>query len=195
MDPRSASKDKQDLHAAEKNDFLRQLAISIRAYRKRRGLSLSELARRAGVAKGTLSRLELGEGNPTIMTLTALAGELAVTPSDFLTSAAEHGVAPPPLAGPTLDMRFVSRVRTSSVWEIYETVIPARTEPLYSETHRGMEHLLLLEGEAHVGPVDDPVLLVRGEHTSFAGSSPHFYWSPKGPSRALLIMDYPLSED
>lgn len=194
-----------DMHPAQQNDrdhdavdsgtFSRQLAASIRQFREQSGLSLSELSRRAGVAKGTLSRLEVGQGNPTIMTLAALARELNVTPSDFFTPEDEDSVAPPPLAGPVLDMRFLSRIRSDSIWEIYETVIPARSEPLYSETHGGIEHLFLLAGEARVGPVDAPVLLRPGGHTSFAGSEPHLYWSPHGPSRALLMMDYPLDGD
>lgn len=40
------------------------------------GLSLSELARRSGVGKGTLSELETGRRNPTLETLYALTTAL-----------------------------------------------------------------------------------------------------------------------
>ena len=48
------------------------------AERERVGLSLTELARRAGLAKSTLSQLESGTGNPSVETLWALAVALDV---------------------------------------------------------------------------------------------------------------------
>src|SRR5215471_7183598 len=57
---------------------LDRIAASIRSERERAGLSLSELARRAGIAKSTLSQLESGAGNPSIETLWALAVALDV---------------------------------------------------------------------------------------------------------------------
>jgi transcriptional regulator with XRE-family HTH domain len=174
--------------------FARRVANSLRYYRRERGISLSELSRRSGVAKGTLSRLEFGDGNPTVMTLAALATELGVTPSDFFSDGDESSTPPPNLAGPGIRMRFISRIRTTSIWEIYETTIPHLDQPLYSDLHKGTEHLLLLSGEALVGSPDDPVLLRPGEHTSFPGDAPHMYWSKSGPSHVLLMMDYPLED-
>src|SRR5258705_5702919 len=54
------------------------IARSLRAERERVGLSLTELARRAGLAKSTLSQLETGTGNPSVETLWALAVALDV---------------------------------------------------------------------------------------------------------------------
>ena len=47
------------------------IAKGLTRERQRAGLSL-EVARRAGVAKSTLSQLEAGQGNPSIETLWAL---------------------------------------------------------------------------------------------------------------------------
>ena len=55
------------------------IAASIRRERDRSGLSLTELAKRAGIAKSTLSQLESGVGNPSVETLWALGVAL---PSD-----------------------------------------------------------------------------------------------------------------
>ena len=44
----------------------------LRRERERVGLSLSELAKRAGIAKSTLSQLESASGNPSVETLWAL---------------------------------------------------------------------------------------------------------------------------
>jgi transcriptional regulator with XRE-family HTH domain len=48
------------------------LALSIKRERLAAGLSLTELAKRAGVAKSTLFQLESGIGNPSIETLWSL---------------------------------------------------------------------------------------------------------------------------
>ncbi|MDU3936443.1 MAG: helix-turn-helix transcriptional regulator, partial [Serratia liquefaciens] len=54
------------------------LSAAIRRERERLGLSVTELARRAGIAKSTLSQLETGSGNPSLETLWALAMALDV---------------------------------------------------------------------------------------------------------------------
>ncbi len=46
--------------------------------RQKSGLSLSELSRKAGIAKSTLSQLESGSGNPSIETLWALCVALDI---------------------------------------------------------------------------------------------------------------------
>ncbi|TVT16979.1 helix-turn-helix transcriptional regulator, partial [Amycolatopsis rhizosphaerae] len=54
------------------------IAAALRRERARAGLSLTELARRAEVAKSTLSQLESGTGNPSVETLWALGTALGV---------------------------------------------------------------------------------------------------------------------
>ena len=56
----------------------RVIAAALRRERERHGISLTELARRAGIAKSTLSQLEAGTGNPSVETLWALAVVLDV---------------------------------------------------------------------------------------------------------------------
>ncbi|MGW2658875.1 helix-turn-helix domain-containing protein, partial [Streptomyces sp. NPDC001478] len=65
----------------------------LRALRRERELSLSELARRSGVGKGTLSELESGSRNPTLETLYALTTALGLPLSAALAE-------PPATAGP-----------------------------------------------------------------------------------------------
>ena len=48
------------------------IAAALRRERRRTGLSLTEVARRAGIAKSTLSQLESGTGNPSLETLWAI---------------------------------------------------------------------------------------------------------------------------
>ena len=62
----------------ERTEPRRTIAAALRRERERLGVSLTELARRAGVAKSTLSQLEAATGNPSIETLWALAVALDV---------------------------------------------------------------------------------------------------------------------
>src|SRR5262245_25039453 len=52
--------------------------LRIRDLRKRKGVSLRELARRAHVGVATLSRIESGEANPRLSTLLQMADVLGV---------------------------------------------------------------------------------------------------------------------
>lgn len=54
------------------------LGRHLQSLRLARGLSLSQLAADAGMAKSNLSRLEQGNGNPTLDTIWRLAGRLNV---------------------------------------------------------------------------------------------------------------------
>src|SRR4051794_37794010 len=65
----------------------RQIALR----RTERGMTAAELARRAGISKGTLSALEAGTGNPTIATLDALAVTLRIPLTDLLARDTDHG--------------------------------------------------------------------------------------------------------
>src|SRR5262249_37553672 len=54
------------------------VAGNVRLLRARQGLSLGQLAARADMSKGTLSKLETGAANPTLETLATLAAALSV---------------------------------------------------------------------------------------------------------------------
>ena len=54
------------------------IANNLQKERKSAALSLGEVARRAGIAKSTLSQLESGQGNPSLETLWALCVALNI---------------------------------------------------------------------------------------------------------------------
>jgi len=53
----------------ELGTLTRGMGLAIRAERTARGMSLGDLARAAGLSKTILSRIEAGEGNPSVETL------------------------------------------------------------------------------------------------------------------------------
>lgn len=66
-----------------------QLGARLMRLRRARGLSVEELAARAGVAKGNLSEIERGLRDPRYTTLVALAGALGVPLVQMLASPAD----------------------------------------------------------------------------------------------------------
>src|ERR1700730_14881400 len=58
--------------AGQAKSPLELIAASLRRERHRSGLSLTEVARRAGIAQSTLSQLESGTVNPSLETLWAI---------------------------------------------------------------------------------------------------------------------------
>ena len=65
------------------------IAKSLTRERSRTGLSLAEVARRAGIAKSTLSQLESGNGNPSLETLWALCVALDIPFARFAGTAGQ----------------------------------------------------------------------------------------------------------
>jgi transcriptional regulator with XRE-family HTH domain len=78
------------------------VGANVRRLRRTRGISLVELGRHAEVAKGTLTQLEAGRGNPTLRTLEAIARALGTDAAYLVTEHAETSsrVAAPTPAAP-----------------------------------------------------------------------------------------------
>ena len=68
-----SDRDNERSSMAEPGPPIAAIAAALRSERERSGMTLSEAARRAGIAKSTLSQLESGTGNPSVETLWALA--------------------------------------------------------------------------------------------------------------------------
>jgi transcriptional regulator with XRE-family HTH domain len=162
-------------------DKIHLIARNVRRLRGERGYSQSELARRADLAKQTLSSIEAGEANPTVLTLSAIADALQVPVAHLLT---EYGspvlvrrVAEAVwMPGPDGEVRELDRiygfgyVRTALIrfsGGIGQTV-----------THRPhrpgtLHHAYVLSGKASIGSVGEQVEVSRGDFIRFPGDLPH----------------------
>lgn len=180
--------------AATEASYSMRVGERIRGFREMQQLSLSELSRRSEVSKGTLSALESGQGNPTIMTLVAIGRVLNLTPSDFLDmsgSSEDPMLNAADLSDPFVRMRLLSRSEGDVIWETFETMLPQANKPLHSDTHDGIEHIFMLHGRALIGPSEAPQWLTKGQTLAFDGSKPHLYYAPDGDAKMLMIMEYP----
>ncbi|WP_459249359.1 helix-turn-helix domain-containing protein [Streptomyces youssoufiensis] len=174
------------------------LGVNVRALRGERGLSLSEVARRSGVAKSALSQLESGLGNPTIQTVFSLANALQVPVSDLLAEPAPPDVLLVRSAGlevlrsRAVDLRMLRRIEPrGGVLELYDQrVRPGARQ--HSNGHPGREHVVVTQGVLRVGPPSDPYELGPGDYVCLPGSQPHVY-ETAGPEPVLsvLLIEYP----
>ena len=73
------------------NDLSERLSARLKMERERRGWSIADLARRSGVSKAMISRVERAEASPTAVLLGRLSGALGLTLSTLLSRLEETG--------------------------------------------------------------------------------------------------------
>lgn len=167
----------------------------VRRFREARRMSVSELARQAGLSKATLSKLETGLGNPTIETVAAIAVALRLPLGDLIPSPAppaplvRRGTPDPPYSRQELLQRLGPGVLT----EIWRLRIHAAGQFVESPAHAPatVEHILVTRGALRAGPVDDLRPLSAGDFLVFTADVPHRYDATDGPAEANIVMTYP----
>lgn len=177
------------------------LAANLRALREQQALSLSEVARRSGIAKGTLSQLESGGGNPTIETVFSLSNALQVPVSILLNEPADSGVVlvraadRDVLSGDAVDLRMLRRLDLSAaIVEVYEQRV-RDGQVQHSRGHPGLEHVLVTTGQLRVGTLGQTFELGPGDYVCFPARGPHSYATVGGPVTSALLLEYPADAD
>lgn len=178
-------------------DLRTRIARTLRRERERAALSVSELARRAGISKATVSQLESGSGNPSVETLWALGVGLGVpfavlvdqqTNAPTLIRADDHAGVPSSAAA--YSATLLSASPPGARRDVYliqaEPGDPRRSDPHHPGT---TEHVVLISGQARIGPADAPVLLDPGDYLSYAGDSPHVFDATVAGTSAVLISE------
>jgi transcriptional regulator with XRE-family HTH domain len=172
-----------------------RIATNLRVLRTQRDLSIVELAKRSGVARATLTKIEAGNGNPTIDTLYALADALDAALGDLIGTppaarvrvvrAGEGTRTKGAVAGRLLDR--ITGMRTADVYDITFT----RRRAADPHPAGVVESLALVSGRLLTGPVADPVELGPGDFVRFPGDVPHLYQAVGGPATAILVISQP----
>ncbi|CCH30365.1 XRE family transcriptional regulator [Actinosynnema sp. NPDC047251] len=177
---------------------LEVIAASLRRERERVGLSLSELAKRAGVAKSTLSQLEGGSGNPSVETLWALGVALGVPFSRLVD---------PPVArvqvirageGPAIysershyTATLLASCPPGARRDIYQLTVepgaPRESEPHMPGT---VEHIIVSRGRVLAGPQSAPVELGVGDYMSYPGDLPHTCAALEPGTAVVMVMEH-----
>lgn len=185
------------MHVSESGSSVRaMLAANLRRVRTGQGLSLSELSRRSGIGKATLSQLESGTGNPTIETVFSLSGVLEVPISDLVDSRPAKSLTvvrsrdKEVLSGAGVDLSPLQRLECGDgVVEVYDQQFRegCRQDSL---GHVGTEHTVVQTGRLHVVVDGREAELGPGDYVGFDASLPHSY-APVGPAvRSVLLLQY-----
>jgi transcriptional regulator with XRE-family HTH domain len=174
------------------------IAASLRRERERAGLTLTEVAGRAGVAKSTLSQLESGAGNPNLETLWAICTVLGVQFSRLLEPPRPQVRVIRAGEGPTVAASQANYLATlvaacppGARRDLY--VIEAEPgQPRAADPHPPgtTEHVVLSSGRALVGLTDSPVELSPGDYVCYPGDVPHVFEALTLGTRAVLISEY-----
>ncbi|MGC4790213.1 helix-turn-helix domain-containing protein [Micromonospora sp. DT178] len=153
-------------------------------------MSLSTLARLAGVGKATLSGLENGTRNPTLETLYAITAQLGVPLTAVLSG---------PAAGPTVRGAAVSAILlevfedTDATYELYRMLVAPGPEQLSPAHQQGVtEHVTVFSGVLRAGPVNAPLTAAAGGHLRWTSDVPHVYAAVGDEEvAASLLLRYP----
>jgi transcriptional regulator with XRE-family HTH domain len=177
---------------------LATISAALRRERERAGISLAELARRAGLAKSTLSQLEAGNGNPSVETLWSLGVALGIPFSRL--------VEPPTprirviRAGQAAGIRsdqadfvgaLVAAGSPHARRDIYLiTLEPGTSRHAAAHIPGSVEHVIVAAGRVRTGPETEPIDLGPGDYVAFPGDIPHVYEALEPGTWAVLIMEH-----
>jgi transcriptional regulator with XRE-family HTH domain len=177
---------------------LELIAASLRRERARTGLSLTEVARQAGIAKSTLSQLESGTGNPSLETLWAICVALDAPFSRLLDPPRPHIQVIRADEGPTIsavqaDYQATLLAAGPGVRRDIYRILAEPGNARASEPHGPgvLEHVVLSVGRALVGAASDPVELGPGDYICYQGDVPHVFEALEPLTRAVLVSEHP----
>ena len=174
------------------------IASALLRERTKAGLTITELARRAGIGKSTLSLLETGSGNPSLETLWALSTAL--------------GIPFWRLVEPSLDDVTVIRLGEGNRIEAQDshyagTLLSAGTRGVRRDIYRveaepglarrstphtagTIEHVTLIAGRALVGPLNEPLELHPGDYISYLAHVPHLFEALEAHTTAVMVIEH-----
>jgi transcriptional regulator with XRE-family HTH domain len=169
---------------------------NLRRHRRAAGMSLADLAATAGIGKSTLHALELGDGNPTLSTLWALATALEIPLGELL----DDRPAPTVVVragegaradGASVHARLLHRLAARGTVEVYELDVDGQRQVSDPHLPGVRECLVVTRGSVRAGPAASAADLVVGDSIHHDAAQPHVYEGLESDNRALLLMLYP----
>ncbi len=184
--------------AAPSKAPLEVIAASLRRERRRSGLSLTEVARRAGIAKSTLSQLESGAGNPSLETLWAICVALDAPFSRLLDPPRPDTQVIRADEGPTVaaaEADYQATLLAACAPGARRDIYRIQAEPGHaraSEPHMPgvVEHVVLGAGRALVGTAGEAAELRPGDYIRYPGDVPHVFEALEPGTRAVLLSEH-----
>lgn len=181
---------------------LSPLASNLRMWRTRRGMTVSSLARQAGVSKSTISDLERGNGNPSLDTLWALAKSLHVSLGAFFMAPTGQGdmelrrlVEAPVIAreGDAFIAQLMAgwQTRGGEVELSVVSLAAGATRNSQGNAPDVVERAVCVSGRVSIGPQGREVMLQPGDMLTFRADQPHVYRAFDEDVRLVVVQQYP----
>ncbi|MGV9709215.1 helix-turn-helix domain-containing protein [Gordonia sp. NPDC003424] len=166
-------------------DRRRAVGARIATLRADAGLSLSELARQAGIGKGSLSEIESGQRNPTLDTLYAVAGPLGVPLTALLGETSGTEGSGDFLHAQILHVEHHPDGATTEVFWL--RVLPGgiRTSPAHGPGV--IEHVHVVTGDLRAGRAGSESSASQGDSLQWVSDAPHTYETRDGAEAVLTI--------
>ena len=198
----------QDPHAVrDTREKVLEVAIGheVRAFRKKLGITVADLAAATSISLGMLSKIENGITSPSLTTLQALSRALGVPLTSFFRRFEEERNAVFVKAGEGVDVErrgtraghqynLLGHISSNTAGVMVEPYLITLTEdsdvfPMFQ--HDGMELLYMLEGEVVYRHSNNLYRMTAGDSLFFDADAPH---GPdeltKLPIRYLSIISY-----
>lgn len=207
--PEAATALSQDPHAVSEprvNNLEMAIGHEVRTYRKKLGITVTDLAAATGVSVGMLSKIENGNISPSLTTLQTLSRALGIPLTALFRGFEEPRSATFVKAGQGVNIeRRGTRAghqysllghidnNTSGVTvEPYLITLNAESDVFPTFQHEGMEFLFMLEGEVVYRHGEQLFTMQTGDSLFFDADAPH---GPEElvtlPARYLSIISYP----
>jgi transcriptional regulator with XRE-family HTH domain len=178
-----------------------QIGPYIQSFRKRRSMTLDDLAKLSGVSRSMLSQIERGQANPSLATVWSLANALKVDVSELIVGRLVDQQPQIQVASPSFTpeirtedgsckLRILSPPDHAEQLEWYELLFNGHGS-LVSQAHaKGTrEHLTVLEGALEISAATEVVEVPTGATARYSADVAHIIRNPsERPARALLVM-------
>lgn len=180
--------------SANRVDLAASIGRVARRIREELGLTLANVAHKANISVGMLSRLETGNVSPSLETIVALADVLGVRPALLLQEIGDNaGGAQHVPEGEGLEVvrRGTKRGHTyhllaaqrgpRKAFEPFLVTLTDKSEVFPGFQHAGTEFIYILSGQIRYRHGSDSYLLKEGHSLTFRGDVPH------GPDRLVKV--------
>ena len=175
--------------AGELTDVEQAVRGRLRSLRRTLGLSLDDLAARAGLSPSTLSRIETGRRTISLDVLVPLARALHVDLDELLDVAGDDDVVIRPVATTEHERTTWMLTRpTGSTVAMKMRLEPTGRRP-EQRVHPGHDWLFVLEGRVLLLLGEREIVVEAGEAAEFATMTPHACAALDGPAELIMIFD------
>jgi transcriptional regulator with XRE-family HTH domain len=166
------------------DQFLSQVGARTRALRVEQGLTVQQLAVRAGISRRLMTQIEHGQANPSLVAITRIARQLGIESTDLLTgdptslpiqahAPGSHLLVWSSEAGSTAHLLASTTARTADLWR-WE-LLPGDSYRGHADPARSQELFFVLAGELTVATDDASVVVTTGGSARLDSDRPYAY--------------------